>query len=396
MVIVGGSVAGVRTARALREQGYPGVIRVIEAEAEPPYDKPPLSKAALDGNARVPLMTLEEARELDIELSLGRRATGLLTPSAHLVFGDGTVMGFDDLVVATGVRPRPAPWRHEGVHVLRTWADAAGLRARLATSRHLLVVGAGFLGAELAALARRHGIEVTMVDPAAVPMSRAVGSVLGERFSALHRRHGVDTRFGTLVTMLEPSGGGFRAELADGSVVLPDTVVVAIGSDLDLDWLEASGLPVDDGIICDEYGRVVGFPNVHAVGDVARWHRPRSGTSARVEHWTNAVEQANSVAHNILHPGAPIAHDPVGYVWSDQYDWKIQLIGTRDPDRRPEIFEQDEPFRLAAIWQGTDGRVTGGATVNWPKASVWLRTAVKRGSHASSVRDQLGAVAVLA
>lgn len=373
VVIVGGSVAGIRTARALREQKYAGPVQVLEAEAEVPYDKPPLSKGSIDADACVPLITPEEAVELGIELRLRSRVAGLDAGRRRVTLEDGTVVPFEHLVIATGLTPRRAPYDVAGVHVLRTLADARAMRAAIARSRRVLVIGAGFIGAEVAALARGHGVDVTLVDPEPVPMKRIVGDDLGERLSALHRRHGVDTRFGATVTSLVRVGAGFRAALSDGGTVDADAVVVGIGSEVNLGWLAGSGLLVDDGVVCDGRGAAVGAPGIHAVGDAARW------AGVRVEHWTSAVEQAVCVARAIAHPDAPTEHEPVTYVWSDQYDWKIQLVGARDVARRPEVTEQADPFRLAATWRDGDGRITGGVTVNWPRESVKLRTAVARG-----------------
>ncbi|MGW5105998.1 NAD(P)/FAD-dependent oxidoreductase [Nocardia sp. NPDC004123] len=389
VVIAGGSVAGVHTARALRRHGYEGRVRVVEAESELPYDKPPLSKSAVAHDPRVSLLTRAEAEDLGIELVLGRRVAELSTETSAVTTDDGSDLRYDDLVIATGAAARPAPWTCEGVHVLRTLADARGLRSDLAAAQRMLVIGAGFIGAEVTSLARSAGIAVTLIDEAAVPMARLVGTLLGERLADLHRINGVDTRFGIRVSTLERHGGRVRAEFSDGSVADVDVVVVGIGARLDLEWLESAGLSVGNGVECDEYGRARGFGKIHAVGDVACWFQPRLGRAARIEHWTNAVEQADCVAQNIVRPEALVPHDPVPYVWSDQYDWKIQLIGTRDVDRCPDIIEQADPFRLAAVWPDDRGRITGGMTVNWSRASVRLRQGISRGTPASEVGAQL-------
>ncbi|MFT4286008.1 NAD(P)/FAD-dependent oxidoreductase [Nocardioides sp.] len=380
VVIVGGSVAGIRTARALRANEYAGRVRVVEAETEPPYDKPPLSKVALGGEIRVPLITEREADDLGIELLLGRRVTGLRPAVREVDLDDGAMLEYDDLVIATGLRARPAPWSLDGVHVLRTLADARAMRDRLVSARRVLVVGAGFIGAEMASLCRERGLEVVMVDPVPVPMARVAGPELGERLAELHRVNGVDTRYGLLVAGIEREGDGLRAALSDGSTVSVDVVIVGIGAELDRSWLEPAGVPVADGVVCDERGRVRGVPHLYAVGDVASWHQPRRGARGRVEHWTNAIEQANCVAHNLAHPDEQIDHDPVTYVWSDQYDWKLQLFGVRDPARPATVIERAEPFRLVAVWEGRDGGVSGGLSVNWPKASAQLRRAIARGT----------------
>lgn len=394
VLVVGGSVGGIRTARALRNEGYAGAVTVVEAEPHLPYDKPPLSKVPLDGDAHVPLLTAAEARELDIELRLGAVAIEVRAQANQLALADGTVLDYDELVIATGAAARPSPWSGPGIHVLRTLADARALRESLHGANRLLVVGAGFIGAEIASLARKQGIDVTIVDPAPVPMARIVGTELGERLSDLHRVHGVEAKFGTTVSALDCVDDSLRATLSDGSEFPVDAVVVGIGAVLELGWLESSGLTLDDGVVCDEYGRTPDFANIHAVGDISKWYQPRLGTSARVEHWTNAVEQANTLAHNIVHSDDLLAHDPVAYVWSDQYDWKIQLFGTRDVAADPLVVEQSDPLRLAAIWQDSEGRASGGFTVNWPKASVQLRRTIAAGGPADAVHAQLSTPAV--
>ncbi|MCJ0903114.1 NAD(P)/FAD-dependent oxidoreductase [Rhodococcus sp. ARC_M6] len=394
VLIVGGSVGGIRTARALRNEGYAGAVTVVEAESHLPYDKPPLSKVPLDGDAHVPLLTAEEASELGIELVLGSVAVELRTQANQLVLADGAILDYDELVIATGAAARPSPWTGPDVHVLRTLSDARALRESLKGAAHLLVVGAGFIGAEVASLARKQGIDVTIVDPAPIPMARIVGNELGERLSDLHRTNGVETKFGTTVSALDRVDGGLRAQLSDGSEFPVDAVVVGIGAVLDVGWLESSGLTLDDGVVCDEYGRTPDVAHIHAVGDISKWYQPRLDKSARVEHWTNAVEQANTLAHNIVHPDDLQAHDPVAYVWSDQYNWKIQLFGTRDTTADPLVVEQSDPLRLAAIWQDSDGRASGGFTVNWPKASVQLRRTIAAGGPADAVHTQLSTPAV--
>lgn len=399
VLIIGGSVGGIRTARALRESGYSGPVTVVEAEAEPPYDKPPLSTAWDDEKVLVPLLTEEQARELDIELILGRAAAALdplrrqvvLAADAH---GERAVLSYDELVIATGAAARPSPWAGPRIHVLRTIADARALRATLRRAERVLVVGAGFIGSEVAAMANQKGIQVTLVDPAPIPMARLVGEELGFHFSELHRAHGVDVHFGESIIEMEHVDGCVRAQLSDGATVLVDAVVVGIGAIVNTTWLESSGLALNDGVECDNQGRVVGTEHIHAVGDVARWYQPRLHQAIRMEHWTNAVEQANCVASNLEAPGSPQVHEPVAFVWSYQYDWKIHLFGSRDVRDTPRVIEQCDPFRLAAIWQDSDGAVTGGLTINWPKASVQLRRAIPAGTAAAQVHAQLDEGAV--
>ncbi|MCR5978831.1 NAD(P)/FAD-dependent oxidoreductase [Gordonia jinghuaiqii] len=387
VVIVGGSVAGIRTARALRAQGYTGAVRVFEAEDEVPYDKPPLSKLPVGADPHVPLLTPAEAADLGIELNLGRAVTGVRPEDSSIELAGGDTVAYDHLVIATGAGARPSPWDIDGVLVLRGISDARALRDRLAASSDLLVVGAGFIGAEVASLARKSGIAVTIADTAPVPMARVVGDRLGRRLVDLHHANGVTTRFGVTVQTMERDGDVVRTVFSDGSETSSDTVLVGIGASLNIEWLRSGGLATPEGVLCDAHGRVVGRQNISAVGDVSAWFRPSTGSHSRIEHWTNGVEQANCVAARLAGDLAVAAHDPVAYVWSDQYDWRIHLFGTRPAHVEPEVVEEAEPFRLAATWRDDRGEVTGGFTVNWPRESVRLRKAIAV-RHAS--RSALG------
>ncbi|MCF6389719.1 NAD(P)/FAD-dependent oxidoreductase [Mycobacterium sp. MBM] len=387
VVIVGGSVAGVRVARNLREQGWAEAITLLEAEPHMPYDKPPLSKAGLGDAADVPLLLKpDEVDELKLDLRLGARATELDVAGRRVVLADGAGVDYDVLVLATGAAARPSPWGSSPrIHVMRSRDDADAIRGHLRPGGRLLVIGGGFIGSEIAAVARGKGVEVTLVDPQPVPMARIMGEALGRRFVDLHTDHGVDVRLGCGVEQLTDEGDGIRAVLTDGAVVSADAAVVGIGVTLNTAWLETSGLSVADGILCDAHCQVEGTPNIYAVGDVARWHHQRHGRDVRVEHWTNAIEQAAVVAHNIVHSDDPQVHAPVEYVWSDQYDWKIQIVGKPGPGTEPEIVESAEPFRLAAVYRDATGALLGSVTVNWGRASVVARKVLREGGKAEQV-----------
>ena len=392
-VVVGGSVGGTRVARDLRQGGYDGAIVVVESEPHLPYDKPPLSKASLsaDADAAVPLLTRAEADELGIELRLGTRAVSLDADAHRVELSDGTSLEFDQLVIATGAAARPSPWGQlPGLHVLRSLDDAMRLRDALDGGQTLLVVGAGFIGSEIASVARKRGMDVTIVDPMVIPMSRIMGPTLGTRFVDLHRDHGVDVRFGVIVDGILETEDGLLATFSDGTSVLADVVVVGIGARVNTEWLKGSGLLIEDGVVCDEFCRAVGHADIHVVGDVARWLHVRHGRTVRTEHWTNAIEQAACVARNILSPGAPNEYVPVEYVWSDQYDWKIQIVGVPDPLVDPQVVETTDPFRLAAFWKDEAGVTAGAVTVNWSKASVLARRSIGDGTPAD---DALGKLA---
>ncbi|MET8979158.1 FAD-dependent oxidoreductase [Streptomyces sp. NPDC004539] len=330
-LIVGASAAGLAAAETLRREGYEGTITLVGDEPYDPYDRPPLSKQVLAGEwppERVRLRTSEELG--GVELRLGTPATALDTINRVVLLRDGTTLPYDGLVIATGVRPRRLASASADTgtgtgtgtpHVLRTLDDALRLQARLTRGRRLIVVGAGFLGAEVAAVARKLGVEVIMLEPAAVPLAHAVGEDVGRVLTEAHREHGVDLRCGVSVT--ETREGGVR--LADGTEIEADDVLVAIGSVPNTEWLAGSGLTLDSGVVCDEY--CAAAPGVYAAGDVARWHNPLFGTPMRIEHRTNAAEQGMAAARNLLSPDAPKPFAPVPYFWSDQYDMKVQAFG---------------------------------------------------------------------
>ncbi|MFD1237431.1 NAD(P)/FAD-dependent oxidoreductase [Pseudonocardia benzenivorans] len=392
-VVVGSSVGGVRTAQALRAAGYPGDLVLVGEEPHLPYDKPPLSKSLLAGSETaddVRLFGADAAQAADVRLLLGRRAVRLDVAASELQLDDGERLAYDDVVVATGAQARPSPWgAHPGVHVLRTLDDAEALRSDLLDGGHLVIVGAGFIGAEVAATARALGLEVTMVDPLDVPMARILGPEVGGLFVGLHERHGVATAFGVGVEGIEGRRGALRVVLTDGRVLHASTVVVGIGAVPNDGWLASSGLLVDDGLVCDEHCRAIGSPRVHAVGDVARWWHLRHGERVRVEHWTNAVEQAAVVAHNITHPDDLRPYTPVEYVWSDQYDWKIQIAGRTGRSRHEILGDPATDARFAVLYGDEDGPLAGLVTVNWPKALVTGRRALAAGTTLAEFRSGL-------
>jgi NADPH-dependent 2,4-dienoyl-CoA reductase/sulfur reductase-like enzyme len=396
-VIAGSSVGGVRTAQALRAAGYDGEVVLIGEESTLPYDKPPLSKALLAGTATsesIVLLSEQQARDLGVHLLLGRAARRLDVAGRWLELADGQRIRYDDVVIATGARARPSPWgRPPGVHLLRTLGDATALREDLRRGGPLIVIGAGFIGAEVAATARGMGIEdVTVIDPVPVPMSRVIDRAVAGRFSALHREQGVATRFGAGVAGLTRAAGGLTVRLTDGSRLAAATVVVGIGAVPNDEWLASSGLRINNGLVCDQYSRAVNAPWVHAVGDVARWFHPGHGALVRAEHWTNAAEQAACVAHNIAHPNQPRAYAPVEYVWSDQYDWKIQLAGRTGGDLPHVTIDRAAPARsFAVLYAAADGRLAGAVTVNWPRALVICRRALAAGTPLEEIHRAIAA-----
>jgi NADPH-dependent 2,4-dienoyl-CoA reductase/sulfur reductase-like enzyme len=330
VVVVGASAAGLTAAETLRREGFDGAVTLIGQETHPPYDRPPLSKQIMSGDwpaERAALRRPEDLRALDLDLRLGRAAAGLCTTARTVTLSDGTEVGYDALVIATGVRPRRLPGPAvSGVHVLRDLEDALALRGRLAAGRRLVIVGAGFLGSEVASSARALGARVTLVEAAPVPLARAVGRQVGTHLARLHRDHGVDLRVAAHVTGVETTAGRVTGvRLSDGVLIPADDVLIAIGSQPNTEWLGGSGLGVEDGVVCDAY--TAAAAGIHAAGDVARWHNPLFGTSMRIEHRTNAAEQAMAAVRNLLHPGQARPFAPVPYFWSDQHGTKIQAFG---------------------------------------------------------------------
>jgi phthalate 3,4-dioxygenase ferredoxin reductase subunit len=397
-LIIGGSVAGVRTAQALRAGGYDGEIVLAEAEAQAPYDKPPLSKGLLTGSvtsADIRLLTREQADAAGIELRLGMRATGL-EPAARMAwFHDGSGIEYDHLVIATGASARRSPWGEiEGVHAVRTLADAVDLRRDLLAGGPLVVIGAGFIGAEIASTARGLGLDVTMVDPQPLPMTRSLSADVAHAVMAMHEAAGVRCLMGVGVKAVSGSKAELTVALDDGTELKAATVVVGIGAVPNDGWLAGSGLTAADGVLCDEYCRAVGATDVYAVGDVARWFDRAHGGHVRAEHWTNAVDQAACVAHNILDPRNPRAYEPVEFVWSDQHEWKIQVVGkTSGSAATAMVGDPTADRRFAALYADDEGVLRGAVVVNWPRAMVQCRKAMREKAAWSDVESGLRAVA---
>ncbi|MFI6868157.1 NAD(P)/FAD-dependent oxidoreductase [Nocardia sp. NPDC050406] len=332
VLVVGAGLAGLRTAEELRRAGYEGELVLVGDEDRAPYDRPPLSKQFVRGDIEdTALRAAEFYAEQRIDLRLGTAVTGVDTAARQVTLADGSLLGYDHLVIATGLRPRRIPGLPEvsGVHVLRSHDDATRLREHLETARRAVVVGGGFIGCELAASFRARGLDVVLVEPQPTPLAAALGEQVGALVARVHVAEGVDLRCGvgmeTLVTE-DDSVRGVR--LTDGGVVEADLVVIGIGSIPTTDWLADSDIPLASpaeggGVLTDETGRT-SVDGVWAVGDVAAWPH-QSGRNKRVEHWTNAGEQAKTLACALL--GTEVPAPQVPYVWSDQYDMKIQVLG---------------------------------------------------------------------
>jgi NADPH-dependent 2,4-dienoyl-CoA reductase/sulfur reductase-like enzyme len=372
IVVVGASLAGLRAVEALRRSGYGGGLVLVGAEKHPPYDRPPLSKEILQGRWDVERIALrrQPLDDLGLELRLGRRAVALDLGARSVALDDGTRERFDALVIATGASARRLPSQPElaGLHLLRTLDDALALRAALERGPRVLVVGAGFIGAEVAASCRARGLDVTVIEPLPVPLARGLGTRMGELCAALHRDHGVDLRCGVGVAAIEGDGRVERVHLADGSAVEADVVVVGVGAAPETAWLEGSGLELRDGVVCDEHCAALGAAGVFAAGDVARWQNPLFAEEMRVEHWSNAVEQGTYVGERLA--GAESAAGPfapVPFFWSDQYDVKIQFAGRMRGDDALHVVAGSLAERKLTALYAREGRLTGVLCLSRPR-----------------------------
>lgn len=371
VTIVGAGLAGHAAARALRRQDFTGSITVVGDENEAPYDRPPLSKQFLAGTATEADLALAGADEdLDLSWRLGSRAVGLDVATRTVQLADGSVLGADAVLVATGSRARTLPDSLAGVHTLRTLSDARALRAELRPGRQLVVIGAGFIGAEIAATAHGLGLQVTVVEAAPTPLAGPLGVQLGAAVAALHQRHGVALECGVPVVGLVGADRVTGVRLADDRVLAADLVVVGIGAEPVVDWLADSGLDVAGGLLCSAVGRAA--PGVFGVGDCAAWFDPVRGHPVRVEHWTDSRDRAAIAVTALLGgPAQPPARAP--YFWSDQYGVRIQFAGRRYGDEDVSI-EAGSPDRddLLAVYR-RDGRPTAVLALNQPQQFMRLR-----------------------
>ena len=391
VVVVGASLAGLRATETLRREGFDDRIVLVGAEPHLPYDRPPLSKQLLAGEWEPQDLALRRTPydELDVELRLGVRATALDAAGRLLTLEGDESLSFDGALLATGAAPRTLPGTPDldGIFVLRTVDDALDLRARLDARPRVVVVGAGFIGSEVAATCRMRGLEVTVLEALPAPLVRGLGPVLGMVCGELHRDHGVDLRLGVGVAAIEGDDKVERVRLDDGSTVEADIVVVGVGVAPVTDWLEGSGLVLDNGIVCDE--TLLAAPGIVAAGDVARWPNPMfDGEVMRLEHWTNAAEQGVAAARRLLvaEGDAPEAYAPVPFVWSDQYDRKIQTVGHfRGDDEMEVVYGSLDERRFVAVF-GRDDRLVGALGFSMPAKVMQYRKMIEeRASFADAL-----------
>lgn len=328
--MVGASLAGLSAARSLRRQGYDGRLVVIGDELHRPYDRPPLSKEFLAGSLGETDLALESDEEdLRVEWLLGVRAVGLDGPQRAVRLADGSEVRADGVVIATGAAARTLPGTDglAGVHTLRTLDDARALRDELALGGRLVVIGGGFVGAEVASTAYALGLDVTVVEAAPTPLAGPLGETMGQIVSALHADHGVRLLCGVGVKGLSGESRVDAVLLEDGRSIPADIVVVGVGARPCVEWLAGSGIELADGVTCGVDGRT-SLAGVVAVGDCASWYDPRAGLHRRVEHWTGARERPDAAVTALLAGGPVEPRVPrPPYFWSDQYGVKIQFVG---------------------------------------------------------------------
>jgi NADPH-dependent 2,4-dienoyl-CoA reductase/sulfur reductase-like enzyme len=383
IVIVGGGLAAARTAEQLRRAEYQGAITLVSDEDHLPYDRPPLSKDVLRGETDdVLLKPAEFYEEKAITLRLGSGATSLDTEAQTVTLANGDVIAYDELVIATGLTPKRIPSFPdlEGVRVLRTFDESLALRKHAGSARHAVVIGAGFIGCEVTASLRKLGVDVVLVEPQPTPLASVLGEQIGELVARLHRSEGVDVRCGIGVTEVTGTGHVEKVVLSDGSELDADIVVVGIGSRPSTDWLEGSGVAVDNGVVCDVAGHT-SAPNVWAIGDVASW-RDAAGHQMRVEHWSNVAEQARVIVPAMLGIDAPSAV-VVPYFWSDQYDVKIQCLGEPAADDVVHVVEDDGRKFLA--YYERDGAVAGVVGGGMPGKVMKTRAKIAAGASIADV-----------
>jgi NADPH-dependent 2,4-dienoyl-CoA reductase/sulfur reductase-like enzyme len=393
VVIVGAGLGGLRTVEFLRGEKFPGRISLVGDEPHEPYDRPPLSKQILAGQWPEERAVLHRGKLADLDVSLHLGTPAVRVDDAAIELSDGTRLRYDALVVATGVRPRRLPGQpdHPELHVLRTLEDCRGLRDSISRARSLLVVGAGFIGAEVAATARTAGLEVTLLEALPEPFARVLGEQMGQLCARLHSDNGVTVRCGVrLEDFLNTSmngNSGIAARLADGSIVRADCGVIGVGTVVNDSWLAGLELPTGGGLLCNATGLVEGTDNIYAVGDVAAWRHPTFGDRPRIEHWTSAGEQAAVVAQRIAGKQITRQADAVPYFWSDQYGLTLQLVGRCDLATSVEVLHDPGVIKGTVAGYFADGTLVAVLSFHAPRLLNRYRRLVAAAAPEQEVRS---------
>jgi 3-phenylpropionate/trans-cinnamate dioxygenase ferredoxin reductase subunit len=368
-VIVGGGLGGAKATEALRERGFDGKVVLVAAEEHLPYERPPLSKDFLAGKKSLGDFTVHDSewyRQNKIDLRTSTEALAI-DPSAHTVtLSDDTSLRYDKLLLATGSRPRwlPIPGADStGVHYLRTVDDASNLDTTLKEGSSLAVIGAGWIGLEVAATARQRGVDVTVVETAKVPLSSAVGEDVGKVFAQLHRDHGVDLRLEAEVKEVTTEDGKATGlKLADGSTIIADRVLIAVGAQPNIELAERAGLATEDGGVLVDASLRTSSPDIYAIGDIAAAEHPLFRDRIRTEHWANALKQPEVAVAGML--GEPGEYRELPYFFTDQYDLGMEYAG-HAPDFQRVVFRGDvESREFVAFWLDADNKVLAGMNVN--------------------------------
>ena len=366
-VIVGGGLAAAKAAETLRDEGFAGRVVIISDDPERPYERPPLSKGLLLGSAERDSTFVHEAdwyTKNDVDLRTGIRAEAIDKDAHEVVLAGGERVGYSRLLLATGARPRrlPVPGADlDGVHYLRTLADSDRLGWLLTESTRLVIIGAGWIGLEIAAAARARGAAVTVVEMAHLPLQRVLGDTIAEVFAGLHREHGVTFHFDAGVAELRGSGGRVgEVVLADGTVLPADAVLVAVGAQPNTELAEAANLPVDNGVLVDA-SLVSGEPDIFAAGDVANAEHPLLNTRVRVEHWANALNMGPVAAKAMM--GRDASYDLLPYFYTDQYDLGMEYSGLAPAESEVVVRGDLAAREFIAFWVD-GGRVLAGMNVN--------------------------------
>jgi 3-phenylpropionate/trans-cinnamate dioxygenase ferredoxin reductase subunit len=386
-VIIGASLAGAKAAEALREAGHTGPITLIGDEAEPPYERPPLSKRYLTGSQERGKMFVHPRpwyAEHDIDLLVGTAATGIDRERRTVTLADGRTLGYGKLLLSTGAEPRrlPVPGAHaDAVHYLRRVGDCERIKALFSTASRIALVGGGWIGLEVAAAARQAGIAATVLEADALPLARVLGPEIARVFVELHLEHGVDLRTDAKVAEILTDEGGRAAgvRLADGTRIDADAVIVGIGAVPNTDLAAKAGLAVDDGILVDAGLRTCD-PDIYAAGDVANAYHPALGRHIRVEHWDNARKQGATAALSML--GRDVVYDRVPYFYTDQYDLGMEYAGHIGPGGYDEVLVRgDLPGRKFLAFWLAGGRVVAGMNVNIWDVNKQIQHLVRTGGR---------------
>lgn len=375
VAVVGASLAGLRTVEALRREGFDGRITVVGAEDALPYDRPPLSKQFLVEDWEEEKLALARGgvEGLNAEWKLGVAAASLDPNKPLIHLEDGSSVEADAVILATGTKARRLPFGRdlEGVLELRNLDDARKLRAAVVSSPRVVVVGAGFIGMEVAASCRQKGLDVTVVEPLPAPLIRGLGPILGERVASTHRAHGVAFRLGVGVDGFVGEARVTGVRLSDGETLAAELVIVGVGAAPATEWLDGAGLEIDNGVLCDATG-ATGRDGIFALGDCARWENSRYPERPRFEHWTSAVEQSDVVAKRIVQ-GKAEPFSPIPYVWTDQFDLRLAIAGEiQEGDEMHICLGELEDEKFLVLF-GRDGRLAAAVGCMRPRQLNGMR-----------------------